>query len=106
MSVLIKGMEMPKSCDDCKLKEATASWWICDITSNMNESEYYADKRPSNCPLIEIPTPHGRLIDADALQLEAYNMMFRGYADDRDVAFVNFNLQKAPTIIESETDDP
>lgn len=47
MSVLIKGMKLPKNCFVCRFKNLE----IC-----------YED-----CPLVEVPTPHGRLIDADAL---------------------------------------
>ena len=89
MSILIRGMEMPKNCDVCFMRDA------CEYSMPLG-------KRLTDCPLIEVPMSHGRLIDADAFQLEAYNMMFRGHADDRDVAFVNFLLGKAPTIIESE----
>lgn len=89
MSILIKGMEMPKNCDVCFMRDA------CEYSMPLG-------KRLTDCPLIEVPMSHGRLIDEDAFQLEAYNMMFRGHADDRDVAFVNFLLGKAPTIIESE----
>ena len=53
MAVLIKGMEMPKSCKECK-------FW--SITSCI--ASYQGEK---SCPLIEVPEPHGRLIDADAL---------------------------------------
>lgn len=51
MSILIKGMEMPKTCDDCFLPLQ-----YCP----------YAMKPDGSCPLIPVP-PHGRLIDADAL---------------------------------------
>lgn len=55
MSVLIKGMEMPKNCGLCFLRVGKCSRRI------------YMKNRPSDCPLIEVPEPHGRLIDADAL---------------------------------------
>ena len=48
MSILIKGMEMPKTCNDCGLLIEHDR-----VTVNVNEmtvSEY--------CPLVEIPTPH------------------------------------------------
>ena len=61
MSVLIKGMEMPKSCLECKIK----SWdedgdYICPFSEVvcLNIGRQY------DCPLIEVPD-HGRLIDAD-----------------------------------------
>ena len=70
MSVLIKGMEMPKSCGDCNFyyvdyEEGTAN---CLATScYVQPHHYHKDNRDPDCPLVEIPTPHGRLIDADRL---------------------------------------
>lgn len=55
MSILIKGMEMPKNCAGCFLRVGQCSKRI------------YMENRPSDCPLVEVPEPHGRLIDADAL---------------------------------------
>ena len=31
----------------------------------MYEEDDIDDSKPLNCPLVEVPTPHGRLIDAD-----------------------------------------
>lgn len=70
MSLLIKGMEMPTGCKDCDLLVvAEQIGEYCPINSyltwyNLND---VIDYRPDNCPLVEIPTPHGRLIDADRL---------------------------------------
>ena len=61
MSVLIKGMEMPKNCKDCPFSDHEA--W-CLIPGSWRERYYCPDDERSNdCPLVEIP-PHGRLIDA------------------------------------------
>ena len=66
MSVLIKGMEMPKSCESCPCKTADAFGGLgCQATGYIPLRKVNQD-RPDNCPLVEIP-PHGRLIDADAL---------------------------------------
>ena len=64
MSVLIKGMEMPALCQECDLyiEGACYAKGYRDYRSIMDMS------KPDDCPLIEIPTPHGRLIDADAIQ--------------------------------------
>ena len=79
MGVYIKGMEMPEDCFTCPLKEEG----FCNLTnayaSNIN-------KINSDCPLIEVPEPHGRLIDADKL--------FRDIEWD--------DIENAPTIIEAE----
>lgn len=70
MSILIKGMEMPKSCWHCEfcrdgLDEHAQHYDYC-VALDMNIQTSQTE-RHENCPLIEVPTPHGRLIDADAL---------------------------------------
>ena len=63
MSVMIKGMEMPKSCGDCNFyyadyEEGTAS---CLATScYVQPHHYHKDNRDPDCPLVEVPTPHGK----------------------------------------------
>ena len=73
MSILIKGMEIPKNCQDCPLNYdqmaciVTGTGWWSDTMVLM---DFDSDKeRLYDCPLIEIPTPHGRLIDADKLNI-------------------------------------
>lgn len=71
MSVLIKNMEMPTNCSDCPLNYDMMScsvtgtrWWSDKIMLMDFDSD---NERLYDCPLIEIPVPHGRLIDADEL---------------------------------------
>ena len=91
MSILIKGMEMPQNCDKCRFQSAFKLY--CDampynFCGNTDDIE-----RPDWCPLVEIP-PHGRLIDADAIQ--DYNVETFG---QRLII-----IDTAPTVIEgSET---
>lgn len=66
MSVLVRGMEMPTSCGDCRFCGGIAdtdcgpcAW--CDVDGKAR----VADTR-QNCPIVPVPQ-HGRLIDADAL---------------------------------------
>lgn len=64
MSVVIKGMKLPKNCllCPCCVGEgigAGRQHYCQAIDDEPCVSETY---RPKNCPLIEIPTPHGRLI--------------------------------------------
>ena len=94
MSILIKGMEMPENCNKCRFQSALRLY--CDampynFCGNTDDIE-----RPDFCPLIEIPTPHGRLIDADKLANETfYGATSAPYITYRK--FVN-----APTVIEAE----
>lgn len=62
MSVLIKGMKMPTSCDECRLSVDGGC-----VPQNQWLNEEGTNKRLDNCPLIELPSPHGDLIDRDAL---------------------------------------
>lgn len=54
MSVLIKGMNMPKNCT------------LCFMRDNFHDYCPYEQTKERDCPLIEVPTPHGPLMDARA----------------------------------------
>ena len=100
MSVLIKGMEMPESCRKCPLSDKEA--W-CLIPGNWRERYYMpASGRSEYCPLVEVPTPHGRLIDADELLRNIYQhyeyIKAEFYVIVRDIGI-------APTVIEAEEAD-
>ena len=68
MSILINGMEMPKDgCRDCILVNRKWHGDVCpilkrEVTGNVERGGFQTD-----CPLIKVPEPHGRLIDADAV---------------------------------------
>ena len=100
MSVLIKGMEMPKSCWRCTLShlyEKPRKMLVCKIT----HEEVLRHKIDSNCPLISVP-PHGRLIDADAL-LKPKNQHVDVLADEWYVTVRT--IETAPTILEAEEEE-
>ena len=50
MSVIIKGMKMPKSCGDCPLNSCFCTRGFGDFV----EQELYS-KRAEDCPLVEVP---------------------------------------------------
>ena len=62
MSVIVKGMAMPKNCAECRFRQ----YEHCDLQRQdvyaVNIMDYVLSfERHPNCPLIELP-PHGRLI--------------------------------------------
>ena len=61
MSILIKGMEMPKNCRDCVLLTEA---YYCPFTG---ATQSFKDVRHKNCPLIEVP-PHGDLIEKNIIE--------------------------------------
>ena len=84
MSILIKGMEMPRDCYECKV------WFEC-----------FDEKPPFNmiksvCPLVEVKEPHGDLVDRDELLAE-YDRQHKGPAGGARKI-----MEMAPTVIEAE----
>ena len=69
MSVLVKNMEMPKDCRECRLMEYHSNLgetWCAPAVGLLavDFKPIPFDGRPDWCPLVELK-PHGRLIDAD-----------------------------------------
>lgn len=98
MSILIKGMKMPSCCENCPCNDDD---WRCGaLGSTFDDLEIdRLEIKPSFCPLVEVPEPHGRLIDADALNLDYEVNM----ADDWKTAHEIANcVRYAPTVIEAE----
>lgn len=104
MSVLIKGMKMPKSCMNCMFcgfAGANCELDTCLITGSAQK--HIPHSKMPDCPLIEVPDGHGRLIDADALiermfdQLVAKTMMFGG-----QYVYTKEEINNAPTVIPSD----
>lgn len=83
MSVLIKGMDMPTDCGKCFVGDRS----ICK----------------DGCPIEEVPTPHGRLIDADELIRMAKKWVDHPdpYISQRNKDFIYF-LEKEDAVIEAE----
>lgn len=66
MSVIVKGMEMPKSCADCFAISEGLDW--CKATGNEVFNPFPKDDLPSFCPLRPLPEKHGRLGDLDEVK--------------------------------------
>jgi len=70
MSILIKDMEIPKSCGKCKLFDASHAIGLFSPLGwcRVNGKEIFRlSEKADFCPLVHVPEPHGRMIDADAL---------------------------------------
>jgi hypothetical protein len=68
MSVIVKNMKMPQKCGKCKLYHVEHPMHCMAVEGHRTVGAPYGMSRPDWCPLVEIPTPHGRLIDADKLK--------------------------------------
>ena len=100
MSVLIKGMEMPKNCKECMFAdfEDVDFDYVLYCTANKKYADLDMYDHPMgwNCPLIEIPTPHSDLVDRDVMIAE-YDHQHKGPAGGARQIMVD-----APTVIEAE----
>ena len=107
MSILIKGMEMPRNCWECKFSSeydvVNGTALGCLITMKTKEKDL--KPIPDWCPLIEVPEHHGRLIDADALMEDGWKlhkdvMRMGGFA----IHEKPLNYPDIPTIIPADKD--
>ena len=97
MSVLIKGMEMPTSCDTCP-------FCISNKHDRGDDSLCRASGKEAKCgcPLVPVP-PHGRLIDADELCA-----VCRNWVEDNDGIYPDCSYclaHDAPTIIPADKEE-
>ena len=92
MSVLVKGMEMPKNCFCCSMSHLEGERLFC----RRLKDEVLRRKVDPDCPLIELP-PHGRLIDADAFKA----MLIDALDDARDEFIRHDDFLKAKKVTES-----
>lgn len=78
--ILIKNIELPKSCEDCPFMKKVCDIYCTDKKTGVKTPYHYinscsltgsrfdpfSDDSPEPCPLIPVPE-HGKLIDADEL---------------------------------------
>ena len=104
--------EIPNRCGRCPCFHAEHPMYCQAVKADKNKRIYapYGEGRPDWCPLIEVPTPHGRLGDLDAL----WDRMYK-YSDNEGAKMPfgdnDFMIHKdsaceliddAPTVIEAE----
>ena len=87
--------ERPRTCGVCpfaRLSQINYGKCWCALDSTNTRSYANSYEKLDNCPLIEIPTPHGELIDRDALKndMRDWNPSIIAVVDAR------------PTVIEAE----
>ncbi len=95
MSILIKGLNMPK--DDCEAyreliitNNYVGNGKIQMLAHDSNTNEFIGE-------VVEVPEPHGRLIDVDAIIVARSDY----YISDDFMEVINM-LEDAPTVIEGE----
>ena len=111
MSVLIKGMDMPKlGCASCDILHNVVGCYYCSLVNDYVEQNVESENRHLNCPLAEVPTPHGNLIDREEFHGQMYEASFIHDTDEQrwdSGNWIRYRLyerimRNQPIIIESE----
>lgn len=110
MSILIKGVKMPSCCEKCLLNY---DYYRCNALGDRFDDREEIDfetQRLSDCPLVEIPEPHGRLIDADFEESHYESMIIAPTPDvtEQDKLYagrIATALRMAKTVIEREAEE-
>lgn len=97
MSLFINSkVHLPSSCEKCPFNYADMSVGVCMAADKTIDTRTYGRKRHPDCPMTELPIPHGRLIDAD-VACEKYK------DEDSLIAELAYRkIRNAPTVIEAE----
>lgn len=107
MSVLIKGMDMPKSCSKCPWWDVKYGRTICGLWDDTIDIGVDEDtSRPKWCPLVEVP-PHGDLIDRNFVysKIRIYADACYATGDNKGAKIaerIEELIRDVPTIIEAE----
>ena len=99
MSVLIKGMSIPDHCIRCPFMVGRDNDDCILLTEEENLTFVSFKELKEHCPLVEVPTYHGDLIDAEE-QMQLMQACEYDTYDDYNRAFDMLN--NAPTIIPAE----
>lgn len=121
MDILIKGMDMPKSCEDCPFTKKVCDIYFTDKKTGVKTPYHYVDScsltgswfdpfsddSPKPCPLVALPEHHGRLVDADTIAdnylkylMACFPMMNIEQANEL-ISAVREALKVSPTILEA-----
>ena len=108
MSIFIEGMKMPKCCTECSCcrhdnwnGETAHQCNASLITFSAEDENWIYDQRPNWCPLVEIPTPHGRLVDIKSVEDRKFTTVDNEYERWWNGALDSV-VDNAPTVIEAE----
>lgn len=117
MSILVKGVEMPEDCRRCPFSKYYMNFGQtrCRVTGKILADFYKPipfEGRAEECHLVDVPSPHGRLIDEQWIKdamITTLEALKKNPKMDRQemhliAAFDTLRamLEDAPTVVEKE----
>ena len=101
--------ELVKSGQDWYGKDSRGGWVGKSISHLPGYGDYYSHEhcveigtRANNCPIVEVPEPHGRLIDGNELTRLTDNIVHKTMIFGGQVCYSQSDIDNAPTVIEAE----
>ena len=97
MSILIKDVKAPRDCASCKMPMEICSLWVGTEPGIKHQ----------DCPIVELPEKHGRLIDEDALMGKIDRAFVITHSFDAHQGFIACQrmIRALPTIIPAEPEE-
>lgn len=103
MGVYIRDMKKPDCCYGCWALNDDGDYPRCRITDECRGFTFNTRERVMDeCPLIEVKTPHGDLIDRNKLYKGIEENYWYNYFDEIDVRMI---VNDASAIIDAEYND-
>lgn len=99
MGVYIKGVEMPCNCSECMFRIDIGKEPFCLFSPDPIGFWVKSNMKSEYCPLIEVETPHGRLIDENRVMEEWW------LRDELKGETMEDYLIEAKTLIEAEEEN-
>ena len=87
MGIYLPNMEMPERCGQCFLRVGNCKQRI------------YMERRPKDCPLVEVKEPHGDLVDRGWVRDSINHSCWIEHNDYLEAIGI---IDYAPTVIEAE----
>lgn len=82
MSVIIKGMDIPKSCCECAICEINTGYHFCPLVCT-GVGTLLTVRHP-DCPLVEIPKNHGDIVDLEAFAKFGTTVLLGAEKEDKE----------------------
>ena len=108
MSILIRGMKMPKGCYYCRFVEYFTVGCMAKPEVDIDRDDWYS-MRATGCPLVELPEKHNRLLDERKV-IWAFNDAILDEAKETGKCRATWNevygiVKTVPTVLEAEGEE-
>ena len=105
MSVIVKEFDVPFNCAECHFcikTEFGGYYCAADTTTKVKVGKIDVCVKHRNCPLVELPQNHKRLIDADKLKEKLWALIHDDKFPLIHITSIMAAIDATPTVLEEE----